>query len=128
MGIAEQLADDESAARLKDASQLAQRNVLVGHLAERGDRVGAVEGRVSVGKRLCVATRRRDASDPAFASAAHRVVEHLLLEVEDVERATGRQPLRDLGAVIARARADLEDPLAGPWVERLAQPGARDEG
>ena len=55
MGIAEQLADDESAARLKDASQLAQRRVLVGHLPECGDRVRAVEGRVRVGKRLRVA-------------------------------------------------------------------------
>ncbi len=63
VGIAEQLADDESAARLKDASQLAQRSVLVGHLAERDDRVRGVEGRVRVGQRLRVATARGDASD-----------------------------------------------------------------
>ncbi len=63
VGIAEQLADDEPAGRLKDASQLAQRRVLVGHLPERDDRVRGVEGRVRVGQRLRVATARGDASD-----------------------------------------------------------------
>jgi hypothetical protein len=44
--------------------------------------------------------------------AAHRVVEHLLLEVEDVEPSVGSEPFGHGERVVARARADFEHALA----------------
>jgi hypothetical protein len=48
------------------------------------------------------------------------VVEHLLLQVEDLDRPAGQDPAGHLERVVAGARADLEQPLpaAGPSVSR----------
>src|SRR3954447_10762374 len=97
------------------------------YLAEGRDEIGRVEAVVVVRERARVTLARRDVRDTAVAGASNRVFEHLLLEVEDVERPAGRYPLGDVERVVAGARADFEHGLARLRLERLAQARARDE-
>jgi hypothetical protein len=76
---------------------------------------------------LRVGAGRRDVLEAAVTGAAHRVVEHRLLDVEDLEPAVRPDPLCQWQRVVAGAGADLEDSLAWLWLEDLAQPRARDE-
>ena len=124
MRVAEQLADHQAAARLQHAGDLAQRGVRVGDLAEHGDQEGGVEGVVLVGHRGRVGLGRDDVRQAALAGAPDRVVEHLLLQVEDFDLAVGPHPLGDVERVVAGARADLQDPLARPS-GRGSRAGAR---
>ncbi len=120
MGVAKELADDDTSARSHNTAKLAQRPHLVWDLAEHGDQVRAVEAAVGVGQRARVAAPRLDVPRPL----AGDVVEHLLLEVEDRERP---HALRDGVRVVAGARPDLEQALRGPGLECLEQPRARDQ-
>ena len=113
---------------LQHAGDLAQRRVLVGDLAEHGGQHDGVDRVVLVGKRR----RRRPASASTFASPrsaarAHRVVEHLLLDVEDLDRPAGADPLGQVERVVAGAGADLEHALAGRGREHRAQAVAGDQ-
>src|SRR5437764_666374 len=125
--VGQTFAHDQAATRPQHAAQLAQGGVLVGHLTQRGDQVGGVEGAIRVGQGLGLPLRGDDIGETALARPAHRDVEHLLLEVEDVERAAGKQPGCDIKGVVASAGADLQHPLAGARVQKLAQAISREE-
>jgi hypothetical protein len=125
--VAEQLPHHDPAARLDDPAQLAQRGALVGDLAEHGDEVGRVERAVGVRQRARVGERGEDVVDVLLVGALHGVVEHLLLHVEHVEAAVRHEPARHRQRVVAGARPDLEQALAGLRLEDLAQPRPRDE-
>src|SRR5580704_5432873 len=81
--IAEQLSDHEPTPGPDDAGQLTERRSLIGNLSENGDEVGGVEAIVLIGKRTCVAACGEDVRQPLLRRRAERVVEHLLLHVED---------------------------------------------
>jgi hypothetical protein len=55
------------------------------------------------------------------------VVEHLLLQIEDVHLSVGLHPLGDVERVVAGTGTDLQDPLARPGVEDLLEAGTRDQ-
>src|SRR6185437_13145633 len=100
--------------------------LLVRDLAEHGDEVGGIEGPVLVGEHPRVALARLDVVDAVLAGSAHRVVEHLLLDVEYVQRA-GRDPVRDVQRVVAGSGSDLEEGLARLRPQGLLESGPRDE-
>ena len=86
MRVAEQLAHDQPPAGPQHARELAQRRVLIGDLAEHRHE----EGRVEACRPDTGAAGVADASAAMFVTprpfaCAHHVVEHLLLDVEDVE-------------------------------------------
>ena len=87
---------------------------------EHRDEHGRVEGVVVVRERLGVAERGRDVGDAAPVGLPHHVVEHLLLDVEDVDLAAVQRG-RHLEGVVARAGPDLEHALAGRGREHLEQ-------
>ena len=60
VGVAEQLAHHEPAARPDHAAQFAQRLLLVGNLAQDGDHEGSVELSIAIGQRLGVAAHAHD--------------------------------------------------------------------
>ena len=60
-----------------------------------------------------VAPGCQDVRDAPSVRAAERVVEHLLLEVEHLERAPRLQPTGGVQSVVARPRPDLKHPPAG---------------
>ena len=122
--VAEELAVDDPAGGLEDAGHLAPGGILVGDLPERRNEHDRVERCVGVGQVLRVGAGRRDVLETPVAGAAHRVVEHRLLDVEDVEPTVRPDPLRQRQRVVAGAGADLEDSLAWPRLEDLAQPRA----
>src|SRR4029453_17574250 len=68
-----------------------------------------------------------DVGYAVLAGPLERVVEHLLLDVEDLDGAVGAQPAREIDRVVAGPGTDLEHPL--PWIggERFAQPPAGDQ-
>ena len=119
--IAEELADHDPAGRPHDAGQLAQRGVLVGDLPEDRDEEGGVEAVVLVGERPGVPLARHDVRDPGPLGCAHRVVEHLLLDVEDVQDPAGLQPAGDREACSSRSRGRSRGPsrrVAGAALRR----------
>ena len=90
MWIAEELAHDEPPARLDHARELAKRRSLIGNLAEHGDKEGGIEAAVGVGQFARVAVGRGERSSmPRCRCALLGVVQHLLLQVEDLDRASG---------------------------------------
>jgi hypothetical protein len=89
MWIAEELAHDEPAARLDHARELAKRLLLIRNLSEHGDEVGGIEAAVGVGQFARVALGRGEVRDAALSCAPLGVVQHLLLQVEDLDRAAG---------------------------------------
>ena len=94
MGVAEQLADDQAAARLQDPADLPQGGGAVGDLAEHGGEDDRVHRAVVVGQGGGVALGRDDVGEAALRGAAHHVVEEVLLEVEDLDRARGPRAVR----------------------------------
>jgi hypothetical protein len=104
----------------QDASHLAPSGVLVGYLAEGRDQYDGVEHSVGVRQYLRVGAGWLDVLQPSPMGATHRCVEHLLLDVEDVETAIRADPLRERQCVVPGAGADLEDPLTGLGIEDLA--------
>ena len=125
MGVEDHLADDHPSARLHDTRQLPERRVLVGNLSEGDREVGAVEAVVLEDQLLGVALPRCDVRDPALAGRPRHVVQHLLLDVEDLEPAAV-EALRHRQRVVAGARADLEQALARARLEDLDEPGLAD--
>src|SRR6185312_13117127 len=71
------------------------------------------------GQRARIALGRHERGQARLAGPAQRVVEHLPLQVEDLEPPVRSEPLRHRQRVVARARADLEQPLARPRRRRL---------
>ena len=128
VGVAEQLADDQAPAGTEDACDLAQACLLIRDLPEDGDQDGRVEGIVLVWEVLRVALGGVDVPQAALARAADRVIEHLLLEVEDLDRPVVPHPLGQVERVVAGAGADLQDALAGRRDEYLPQPVTGDPG
>jgi len=63
----------------------------------------------------------------ALTRSSKRVIEHLLLKVENVELAAGTDPLGDRQRVVAGARADFEDALTRMGGQAPAQPISCDE-
>ena len=123
----EQLAVDGAPVRLQHSGDLAPGSVLVRDLTEGGDDDDGVECPVGVRKASGIRTAGHDVAESAVARAAESVVEHGLLDVEDVEPPFGPDPLCDRQCVEAGPRADLEDPLAGPRLEDLSQAGPGDQ-
>ena len=126
--VAEQLADHDAAARASPpaAAPAARRPGPGSHRARsRGRRRRSCRrGRAARARRRALGVML---SMPCSRRAPQRVVEHLLLHVEHVERPAGREPLRHGQRVVARAGAHLEQALAGRRLEDLAQALARDE-
>src|ERR1044072_5648906 len=114
--VADQLADHKAACGVEDATDLAQRSTRVGDLAEhRGEDHGVDRG-VLVRQGGGVAQSRNDVRETTLGGAARRVVEELLLEVEDLDLSCGAGPRGDVEGVVAGPRADLQHslPLLGP--------------
>ncbi len=113
MGVAEELADYQAAAGLEDSLDLAQGGDRVGDLAEDRGEDDGVHRVVLVGERGGVALGGMMLVEAALDGALADVVEELLLQVEDLDRALGADPLGHVEGVVADAGADLEDALAG---------------
>ena len=79
---------DDPPARAHHSSELAQCGVLVGDLAEDRDQIGAVEFVVPERQLEGVGPRGRDVVDSRVSRSPQRVVEHLLLQVDDVPRSS----------------------------------------
>jgi hypothetical protein len=84
--IAEQLSHHESATRLDHAMQLTQREVLIRDLTEDRNQERTVEAVGGVRQRMRISLRRDHVVQPPLARGLDRVVQHFLLEIEDLKR------------------------------------------
>ena len=91
--IAEQLADNQLAAGSEDAGQLPESGVLVGNLAQHRDQVRGIHAGVRIRKLPRVTAASLDVLEAGLSRLPHRVIEHLLLEVEDVQRSFRAEPV-----------------------------------
>jgi len=105
--ITEQFADHKSPMWLDHAAQLPKSAFRVWDLAQDSDKVGAVEAGIGVGQAASIALRGLDVRHSLLCGYASCVLEHLWLEVADVQGARGRQPPCSFDGVVAGARADL---------------------
>lgn len=123
----EELADHQPPARLQHPAQLAQRGGRIGDLAERGDQVGGVEAGVLEGQLVGIGQGGPDAGDALPLGPAHHVVEHRLLDVDDVQPAARPQLRGDVQGLQPGAGTDLQDPLTGAGFQQAVQPAQREE-
>jgi hypothetical protein len=117
-----ELADHQSPARPQHPAQLVQRGQPPRDLAEHGDQVGGVEGRVGERQRGCVSLARLDVADRALSGPGHHVAEHLLLDVHDHKLPVRAKLRRHVQRLQPGPRADLEHPLARPRLQQRVQP------
>jgi hypothetical protein len=94
--IANNLADDESAAGTQHAVKLTQGRVLVGNLAEHCDKINQIEVPVGIGQRAGVSLAQLDVVDAELVSAAGGVINHLWLNVDRMDSATRASRTRPL--------------------------------
>ena len=92
--------------------QLAQSGFLAGDLAEHGDQEGGIKRIVGVREPARVSLPGHDVVDPALRSALHQGIEHLLLDVEDVQLATRLHAFGHRERVVAGTWSHLQSPLA----------------
>jgi hypothetical protein len=121
VGVEDALADDKPTSGLQHAAELAQRSLLVGHLAQHLDEERGVERAVLEWERGRIRARGDDVRQTLPLRLAHRVVEPFGDHVDDRERAAGRDPAGDGQRVVARPGADLEHALAWLGLEDLPQ-------
>jgi hypothetical protein len=122
------LANDQSSTRLQHSTELAKRPAFVRDLTECGDQECGIERRVWIGKLMRVPLRWDDVAESAFGRPALRLVEHLRLEIEDVDLASWFEASGNSEGVVPRARSYLEHPLArrrGKKTNQLAPPQQR---
>ena len=119
------LADDQPACGFQDASQLSKHGRRIRHLSQGVDQIRAIEARRRVWKVLNVTDCRNDIDHARFGGSPGQPIEHLLLDVEDVEPPLRREHCGDGDSVDADAGPELEDPLAGARLEQLLQRSGR---
>jgi len=107
--IEKHLADHEAPVRFEDPPQFSQSGVLVRDLTQHPHEVGTVKGAVTVRKLLRIALLRPDVRDSLRARSGHHVIEHRMLDIEDVKRPIGCQRRSHRNRVDPDARPDLED-------------------
>ncbi|MDP8974140.1 MAG: hypothetical protein M3N45_13485 [Actinomycetota bacterium] len=71
---------------------MAKRSISLGGLAEHEAQVGNVETAVRVWKLLCTASDRDDIRDARLVRPANNLVQHLLLDIQNVEGAAWLEP------------------------------------
>src|SRR5215207_9606164 len=108
VGIRLPLPDNQPPAVLQHAAQLAKRPVPITHFAQSGDQVGAIECRARIGERLGIPLSRDNVANSASSRPAHRLLEHLWLQIEDIELAAGFKTAGDVDGVIPRTRSYFE--------------------
>src|SRR5205823_4920541 len=125
--IAKELSDDEAAPGLDPPCQLAQRGVLIGHLAKRRHEKRSVEPVLFIRKHARVTLGGDDVAKPSLARRSHRVIEHLALHIENLKHAVRTEPLRHRQRVVAGPWTHLQEALATGRRERVAQARPRDQ-
>ena len=125
--IGEELTHDEMPTTLENPLELTKSGVLIRYLAEDQRQVGGVEVPVRIREGTSVCPGRDHVLDAAFSSTAHHVIEHLLLEVQDVECAASIQPPGHGQGIVASTWSYLQQLVFGSGSEYLAQPSPRDE-
>jgi hypothetical protein len=95
VGVEDALADDKPTPGLQHPAELAQRSLLVGHLAQHLDKERGVERAVLERQRHRIRKGGDDVRQTLPLRLAHRVVEPFGDHVDDLERAPGRDPRGD---------------------------------
>ena len=107
--------------RTHHTSQLAERRLLVGDLAEHGHEERRVERGVVVGQSACVPLGGHHVVEPAIARPPERQIQHRLLEIEDVQPPAAAHGAGDRERVVAAARSHLQHALTDDRPESVEQ-------
>jgi hypothetical protein len=118
---------DQSSAWLEDALDLPQRRSGVGDLTEGRHQVGGVEAVIVIREFPRVRPCRDNRVDSPGRRATRDVIEHGLLDVDDVQSPVGAQQVRDMQGLQAGARPDLKDPLPRPGSQQRVEPTVGEE-
>src|SRR5215217_3200349 len=111
------LPDNQPTARLQYPMQLAQRPVPIGDLAKGGDKIRGVERRDREREVTRVSLGGNYVRRVGHGCPAHQLVEHRLLQIENIEPAIWRQLTRHLEAVVPGAGSDFEHSLTWGKIE-----------
>ena len=128
VGVAKELADHQSALRLQDSVKLAQRRSLIGDLAEHCHQIGGVKGVVLVREIGGITSGGVKVLKPVPSGAPKGVLQHFLLEIEEVESTAREDRAGSRQAVMTGPRTNLEDSLTGGWLKHADKPFPSDDG
>ena len=93
--VGEELTNNEMPPRLENPLELPQSEVLIRYFAKDQRQVSSVEGSVGIWESTSISPRWGYILDATLLSPVHHMVEHLLLDVQNLERAARIQPLGD---------------------------------
>ena len=114
------LPDNQSATRLQHPVQLTQCLIPIRDLAKGGDEKCGVERRGREREVSRVSLGGNHVRVAFQDSPAHELVEHRLLQIENIEPTIWRKLTRNIEAVVTGAGSDFEHPLAWSKIENVA--------
>jgi hypothetical protein len=124
VGIEEDLSDHEAPTRFQDPPQLSKSRLPVGDRAQDTHEVGTIKGAVAIRKPPCIALLRCDVRNVRLTRSPHDIIEHLLLNINDIESPIGSQGQSHRKGVDPDARPNLKYTFAAPWLKNpLKMPG-----
>jgi hypothetical protein len=114
------LPDNQPATWLQHPVQLAQRLVPIRDLAQGGDKKRGVERRGREREVARVSLGGNHVRRTSHRCPAHQLVEHRLLQIENIELTIWRKLTRYIEAVVTGAGSDFEHSLARGKIEHVA--------
>src|SRR5215211_8178108 len=109
----------QDAPRLENPLELPQSEVLIRYFAKDQRQVSSVEGSVGIWESTSISPGWGYILDATLSSPVHHMVEYLLLDVQNLERAARIQPLGDRQGVVARTGTYLQYLISGLGDEDL---------
>jgi hypothetical protein len=111
------LGDDEPAAGFQDPAQFEECSRRARNLSQYRAEVSSVEGRIRVRQSLSVSEPEHEIGRASLASPAPNDVQHFPLHVNDFERASWSDRLRDCHGLMTRTRTDLQNMFASLGIQ-----------
>jgi hypothetical protein len=118
----QELSDDQPSIRLEHTPDLTDGCPRIRNLAEYRDQVGGVEAFVVKRQVPGVRPGRHDRADVFGRGPAHDVIQHLLLDVDDVESPARAKLSGHVQGLQAGTRPDLQDTLSWPGAQQGVEP------
>ena len=117
--VGEELTNNEMSPRLENPLELPQSEVLIRYFAKHQRQVSSVEGSVGIWESTSISPGWGYILDATLSSPVHHMIEYLLLDVQNLERAARIQPLGDRQGVVARTGTYLQYLISGLGDEDL---------
>src|SRR5918993_2180635 len=92
VGVRLSFTNHQTSIRLQNTKQLSEYALSLGNLSESGNQIGCIEGAIRVRKLPRISLRRDHIIQSEFMSLTDGMVKHPLLDVQNLQASTRRDP------------------------------------